>query len=443
MAKKNQISNSETFETFEPEPETGETHYLQLLYNQIAKRYDTRFNVLTKTPEISAKGENKYEEIGERQILDVWYDLQLAGVQERGKEIKIETLSRIFKISKFVKNYHAFQEYLNNLNWDGKFRIKPLANSLHIAEPEQKLIFPTLLKRWLINSAAIAIGLPAGQSHVMIILEGPQRKGKTSWLNNLLPECMQDYLYCGHIVPSFTEVNTANMLAEKWIINVDDQLQGLFSKDFNNIKSLITAPDVTNRKSYDRSSSKRQRTASFLASVNSKEIFTDIENRRYAVISIDPEKEFCYDKAVLNKIDIEQVWAEVMYELKAGEKINFTSDEISNINQINLHYHQTRPELEWLCKCFFPCNDTEPNAYPIQHSEILSQLNEVSGLKLNSMWLGCALEKAGFKVYQKKLKSYNNNSVRVFYVRRLFDEDPFKPGKYTFMEPVEQLEIFE
>jgi hypothetical protein len=76
--------------------------------------------------------------------------------------------------------------------------------------------------------------------------------GKTTWLNKLCPDEMKEFLICSHINPSLTDQNTANFLAEKWFVNVDDQLETIFGKDFNSMKAIITAPFVTNRKTWHR-----------------------------------------------------------------------------------------------------------------------------------------------------------------------------------------------
>lgn len=419
----------------------AEKHYIHKINDFIQAKYDIRYNVMTLDIEFKPKSAEKYQDFTERTENDLWIDMNLSGVKANGKETGTGLIRRIVNSNTFTKEFHPLQDYLTTLKWDGKDHFKKLAATLFLSNEidlsfegrSQSQIFPTILKRWMLNSAAIALNLPvAGQGHVMLILEGAQGRGKTTWLNALCPPKMESYRVCGHIDPRITEVNTSNLLAEKWFINIDDQLQNLFSKDFNSIKSLITSPEVTNRKSYERSSKLRQRTASFLASVNGREIFTDSENRRYVCFCIDNSLSYCYDKNVFDKIDIEQVWAQIVALLKKGEKYFYTAEEMRIINSMNLMFNQTKPEEEWLMRCFAPSDPQDPEAVALQSSEMLSIAKDISKLNLQSFWWNKAFDKYKFASVAKKMKKYGDTVRRVYYVRKLYREDPFRPDEYTF-----------
>lgn len=433
-----------------------ESHYLIIIHNYIKNKYDIRYNIMSMSTEYRVQGsKDEYQEVTSHIKNDLWIEMTLAGVKQNGRDINDTTIDKIVNSSYFIKRHHPLQDYLNNLKWDGQDHIAKLASTLFLSnDPDlyvdgksQSDLFPVLLKRWLINSAAIAVGISsAGLGHVMLILEGRQGKGKTTWLNNICPpELRQLFGYSGHIVPNITDQNTGNLLAEKWFVNVDDQLQGLMSKDFNNIKSMITAPDVTNRKSYDRNMKKRQRTASWMASVNGREIFTDIENRRYFCFCIDNEKAFCFDENEYAKINHNQVWAQVMALLSQGEKFFFTGEEMKIINAMNLMFSQTKPEEEWLIRCFTPTNHADPEGIGFQAGEMLSICKKISGLNLNAFWFIRALEKYGFIQIRKKMKEYNHQVRKIYFAKSLYHESEdgsyfFPINKETDKEP-EQAEI--
>ena len=426
-------------EAFEYE---SEKHYIIKINEFIQKKYDIRYNSMTMDIEFKKKDADVFKGFNERAENDLWIDMTLSDVKSNGKETGTGLIRRIVNSNTFTKEFHPLREYLENLKWDGKDHLKRLGASLHLsAEKElyfedkpQSAYFPSLLKRWFLNSAAIAVGKEGvGNGHVMLILEGKQQKGKTTWLNNLCPKPMQPYIFCGRIDPRITEVNTSNLLAEKWFINIDDQMQNIFSKDFNDIKSLITSPNITSRKSYDRSSTQRQRTASFMASVNGREIFTDHENRRYTCFCIDNSQLYCYDKTELDKIDIEQCWAQTMALLAKGEKYFYTADEMKIINSMNLMFNQTKPEEEWLMKCFAPSDRGEPDVQMLQSSEMLRMAQKLAHpTQLQPKIWHRSLEKYGFKLEKQRMEKYGNQPRQFYYVRVLFKEDLFTDKNVHF-----------
>lgn len=182
------------------------------------------------------------------------------------------------------------------------------------------------MEKWLVASVATALG--KGINHLCLILVGGQGVGKTSWLNNLCPKSMREFLICSHINPSLTDQNTANFLAEKWFVNIDDQLETIFGKDFNSMKAIITAPFVTNRKTWHRFTKKRQRVCSFMGSVNSVKFLTDTENRRYLVFKTD-------NINFNHNVAMEKVWAQALYLLENKHRYWFAQEEMKQLNQIN------------------------------------------------------------------------------------------------------------
>src|SRR5690606_12345663 len=107
------------------------------------------------------------------------------------------------------------------------------------------------------------------------------------------------------------EKDTMNLLAEKFIINIDDQLD--IMGDLRKLKSMFTMEKVVNRKAYAKFSPSRPRIASFVASVNSTEFLTDDENRRYLVFSIKD-----INLPAIKEIDRKQLFAQVVYLLNRG-----------------------------------------------------------------------------------------------------------------------------
>lgn len=360
-------------------------HYIKEFKDYLDLKYEFRRNTLTLEIEARRLDKTSFIVLDEALLNSIWIDMQMDGYKC--------TDSILMKIlnSKLTKAYNPlvnFFESLPDYNPD-EDPIQHLAKTVKIKNivvdgVDQRDLWEPFLKKWLVACAATATGL--GVNHTCLILVGGQGTGKTTWLNGLCPKGMKEFLVCSHINPSLTDNNTANYLAEKWFVNIDDQLETIFGKDFNSMKAIITAPFVTNRKTWHKLTKTRPRICSFMGSVNSPKFLTDSENRRYLVFTAE-SIEFNH------RVDINKVWAQALYLARKKFPYWFTTEEIRDLNKINEVYRQIPPEEEWLQKLFDPCERTEPRAQFLMASEILTRINAFSGMRLSVKKLSGALEK--------------------------------------------------
>lgn len=392
-------------------------HNLLEIKEYLDHKYEFRRNLLTLEIEVRnlKEKEERFILLDESFINSIWIDMQVDGYK-----VSDNTLLKILN-SKLTNEYNPLANYFENLPmYDGVTDyIQQLADTIEIADISTddvflKKLWRPYLEKWLVASIATATG--KGVNHLCLILEGRQGKGKTTWLNNLCPKNMQDFLICSHIIPALTDQNTANYLAEKWFVNIDDQLETIFGKDFNSMKAIITAPFVTNRKTWHRFVRKRARVCSFMGSVNSRKFLTDRENRRYLVFTAEGIN---YN----HKVDMDQVWAQAMQLLNEGYRYWFTQEDMKQLNKINELYRQVPIEEEWLMKLYQPCDPTDPNAKFVMPSEILTRLNAYSGLKLSIKRLSEAME--NLKFGDPISKRVHGHPRKVYSVKEYneFDED--------------------
>lgn len=362
-------------------------HQILEVKDYLDLKYEFRRNDLTLEVEYRPVEEGRFQVLDEARINSIWIELQVDGFK-----VSDAVLIKILN-SHLVQNHHPLKAYFDTLpKYDGKDHIQMLADSIEIDDASVedirlKELWKPYLQKWLVGSAATVLG--KGTNQLCLILAGGQGLGKTTWLNRLCPKGFEDFLVCSHINPSLTDNNTANYLAEKWFVNIDDQLETIFGKDFNSMKAIITAPFVTNRKTWHRFSRKRDRVCSFMGSVNNTQFLTDTENRRYLVFKVS--------KIHFNhQVEIEKVWAQARHLLEEGFPYWFQQEEMRVLNVVNNLFRQSSPEEEWLIRLFEPCEPDNPMATFLMPSEILTKLNAFSGMKLSIRKLNMAMEKLGF-----------------------------------------------
>ncbi len=421
----NESNNQEENNNYSIEDVSGENkpktpkrsiNVITVIQKYLKTNYDIRFNLLTLTLEFKKTRDEFFKTLDDRALNTIWINLQLDGVKCSDK-----ILDKIMR-SEYTKSYHPLKNYFENLApYDGNDYIGILAKTIEITDLvaddlQLKELWRTYLEKWLVASVANCLG--KGTNHTCLILVGRQGSGKTTWLNKLCPSGMEDFAVCGHINPSMTDNRTINLLAEKWLVNIDDQLENIFFKDFNSLKAIITAPNVTNRKAFARLTKTRARVCSFMGSVNNPQFLTDTSNRRYLVFSTEQIN-------FKHTIDMHKVWAQALHLLNQGYAYWFSDREIVQLNKMNEHFQTATIEQEWLAKIYEPCEPTSKNAMFLMSSEILSTLCAFSGLKLNHKKLSQAFEKLGYgSPISKRIDG--RSPRKVYSVCRVSDEQENK-----------------
>lgn len=396
------------------------------IHDELTKKYQFRRNDISKKVEFKKVGTNEWEPILDEHLNTMWIEFQLNN-DFKGKEKPTDKLLYKLINSHFTDKYNAIKDFFTNTNWDGKDHFSELTKCLEVEDFIIKedvyfsQIWKSLFKQWLISCVACMIG--RAPNHVMLVLGGGQGIGKTTFLNKLCPPDLdKDYRVTGHINPDLKDDNTANYLAEKAFINIDDQLDNIFVRDFNAIKSIITIDKINNRKKYAHFETSRPRIANIVGSVNQDRIFIDSENRRYFFIKVNNIK-------YQNEVNINQVWAQIYHEYKQGSQYFFDNKQTSLLNAINDHFAKLPPEQEFFNLCYEVTEVPTINSVYIQFSEIISTLKQVSGLNMREHILTVVLKKMNIKPISKRI---DNMPRYVYHLNEKFIKDSY--GKINIMK---------
>lgn len=396
-------------------------HPARVISDYLQKKYDPRFNEMTHELEILFQG--RRTSLEDRILFKIVFDLDMEGYTYKKRDVSANLVIQLIH-ALASQSYHPLHDYFEQLEWDGKDHIQALADTVTISDLEKNGVYLRdlwlpFLKKWLVAAVAQATRDKAS-NHTCLILSGGQGKGKTTWLNKLCPRELKEYLVCSHISPSLTDSTTANYLAEKFIINIDDQLEVIFGKDYNSMKALITAPAVNNRKAYARLAPRRPRTASFVGSVNSPQFLTDTQNRRYLVFEIE-------DINYQTDVDINQVYAQAKHLLENGFSYWLNQEEIAQLNEINTLFRIQSTEEELLRKYYRPATstDSKDDVKYLMQTEIMQKLEHNTNIRLRSRRLTDALKMLDFERTAKRI----NGTPRYCYTCIELDISNEKPDQ--------------
>jgi len=128
------------------------------------------------------------------------------------------SLLRSILYSDYSNFYDPFREYFLHLPlWDGQTdHIQQLAETVTTTSHD---LWCTCFKKWLVATVAAVLDSKT-VNHTAIILSGPQGVGKTTWMLNLCPPELSDYIFSGTINPN--NKDTLIHLAECMFINMDE-----------------------------------------------------------------------------------------------------------------------------------------------------------------------------------------------------------------------------
>ena len=300
------------------------------------------------------------------------------------------SLLRSLLHSDFCPRYDPFIDYFNSLPpWDeSSDHIRHLADTVMTTNDE---LWQICFKRWLVASLASVLD-PKVVNHTAIIFSGPQGVGKTTWLLNLCPQELKDYIFSGTINPNNRD--TLVQLSECMFINLDE-LENMNRTEIGTVKEIITKSAIRVRRPYGHHAESLVRRASFMGSVNTMQFLTDTTGSRrflcFEVLAID----------YLHQVDIDQVFTQALALFKEGYHFWFDKGEIREIHQNNEQFLVCSAEEELLMAHFAPITLNKAKRF-LSAAQVISAVSEDSACSLNLnpgsiIRMGLALKKHGFE----------------------------------------------
>jgi predicted P-loop ATPase len=343
--------------------------------------YSFRYNLVTSRIEFRAIKASEFELLNDYKLNSIYRNMKLNRIQTNLGEL------RSIINSDFIRQYDPFLSYYKSLPpWDET--TDHIEKYTSLVKTTNDILFQKCFKKWLVAMVACAIE-PNVVNHTVLVFSGKQGVGKTTFLMNLIPKQLQNYVFSGTINPSSKD--SMIQLSECLLINMDE-LESLSKHQVGELKELITKGAIRTRRAYGFNIENLVRRASFSGSVNDKQFLNDASgNRRFLCFEI---LEIDY-KTIY---DLNLMYSQAYSLFKNGFKYWFDGPEIAEITASNEEFATTSFEEELLLKFYEPVAIADTKLF-LSASDIAAAFTESTKININNAFkqnLGKALNKHKF-----------------------------------------------
>lgn len=242
------------------------------------------------------------------------------------------------------RGYHPIKDYLSELPaWDRVPRVDTLLIDYLGASDNE---YVRAVTRKTLCAAVKRIYTPGIKFDCILILNGPQGIGKSTLIAKLGMEWFSDSL----TLSDMNDKTAAEKLQGYWIHEIGE-MAGMRKADLEKVKSFISRQDDKYRAAFGHRVTPHPRQCVFFGTTNAEDGFLrDVTgNRRYWVVSVPGSGE--KKPWELTQEDINQIWAEVLVKVEAGEELYLTG-EVESIARREQSRAMERDEREGLVRMY-------------------------------------------------------------------------------------------
>lgn len=339
------------------------------LLDYLERKYEMRYNTALGCTEIrKANSSEPFAPADDRVRNTLAIKARLDGIDVWDKDI------RRYTESKFVKTFNPVDAFLKRLKgqWDGKDHIGALAGCV----PNDNARWGDWFHTWFLAMVAQWMGLDATHGNsVALLLISRQGYKKSTFCKRLLPKELQ-WGYNDNLVISEKQ-NTLRAMSQSLLINIDEfnALSAKTQEGF--LKNIMQLANIKLRQPYRQQQVTLPRVASFIATANVSDVFSDPSGcRRFIAITLTSPIR------LPEYIDYEQLYAQAVAELESGMRYWFNAVDTQVIMENNVQYQQHTPVEALFFDSFTIPKDLAKGAY-MTASSIFNLLRQRYGSQLS------------------------------------------------------------
>ena len=341
----------------------------------LCKKYDFRYNSVMKFTEYRPKDKDYwgFQPVDARVQKRMTLEVQLANIRVSIKDV------RNYLESDLLSTYNPVENFLFKCmgKWDGKDHIRALARTVPTDNPHWEDWFYTwflaMVDQWRSYSHR-----KYGNS-VAPLLISKQGYNKSTFCRSLVPPELQ-WGYNDNLVLS-EKRQVLQVMCQALLLNLDEfnQISPQVQQGF--LKNIIQLPSVKMKPPYGSHVQEFPRMASFIATSNMEDILSDPSgNRRFLGVELTGPID------VSQLPNYEQLYAQALAALQAGEKTYFDAEQTKLIMASNRKFEVISPVDQYFNLYFDLTDDVKQGEY-LTAAEIFQELKSHIGssVKLSNL----------------------------------------------------------
>ena len=341
----------------------------------LCKKYDFRYNSVMKFTEYRPKDKDYwgFQPVDARVQKRMTLEVQLANIRVSIKDV------RNYLESDLLSTYNPVENFLFKCmgKWDGKDHIRALARTVPTDNPHWEDWFYTwflaMVDQWRSYSHR-----KYGNS-VAPLLISKQGYNKSTFCRSLVPPELQ-WGYNDNLVLS-EKRQVLQAMCQALLLNLDEfnQISPQVQQGF--LKNIIQLPSVKMKPPYGSHVQEFPRMASFIATSNMEDILSDPSgNRRFLGVELTGPID------VSQLPNYEQLYAQTLAALQAGEKTYFDAEQTKLIMASNRKFEVISPVNQYFNLYFDLTDDAKLGEY-LTAAEIFQELKSHIGssVKLSNL----------------------------------------------------------
>ena len=341
----------------------------------LESRYDFRYNTVMKYVEYlpKDKGWYGYRPVEPRVQKRMTLEVQLANIRVSIKDV------RNYLESDLLSTYNPVEDFLFKCagKWDGKDYIRALARTVPTDNPYWEDWFYTWFLA-MVNQWRSYSHRKYGNS-VAPLLISKQGYNKSTFCRSLVPPELQ-WGYNDNLVLS-EKRQVLQAMCQALLLNLDEfnQISPQVQQGF--LKNIIQLPSVKMKPPYGSHVQEFPRMASFIATSNMEDILSDPSgNRRFLGVELTGPID------VSQLPNYEQLYAQALAALQAGEKTYFDAEQTKLIMASNRKFEVISPVDQYFNLYFDLTDDAKQGEY-LTAAEIFQELKSHIGssVKLSNL----------------------------------------------------------
>ena len=341
----------------------------------LCKKYDFRYNSVMKFTEYRPKDKDYwgYQPVDARVQKRMTLEVQLANIRVSIKDV------RNYLESDLLSTYNPVEDFLFKCagKWDGKDYIRALARTVPTDNPYWEDWFYTWFLA-MVNQWRSYSHRKYGNS-VAPLLISKQGYNKSTFCRSLVPPELQ-WGYNDNLVLS-EKRQVLQAMCQALLLNLDEfnQISPQVQQGF--LKNIIQLPSVKMKPPYGSHVQEFPRMASFIATSNMEDILSDPSgNRRFLGVELTGPID------VSQLPNYEQLYAQALAALQAGEKTYFDAEQTKLIMASNRKFEVISPIDQYFNLYFDLTDDVKQGEY-LTAAEIFQELKSHIGssVKLSNL----------------------------------------------------------